>query len=84
MSFNPDKIEPDDAIIFSRKTKNIIYPNLYFNNVPIVKATSQKHLGINLEAKLMFNDHINEKICKSKNGIGLPGSRNIFYHAQVC
>ena len=44
MSFNPDKTKPAHEVIFSRKTENTIYPNLYFNNVPIVKTTSQKHL----------------------------------------
>ena len=49
MSFNPDsnRTKPAHEVIFPRKTKNIIYPNLYFNNVPIVKITSQKHLGLN-------------------------------------
>ena len=40
MSFNPDRTKLAHKVIFSRKTKNIIYPNLYFNNVPIVKATT--------------------------------------------
>ena len=46
MYFNPDKTKPFHNVIFSRKTKNVIYPNLYFNKVPIVKTTSQKHLGL--------------------------------------
>ena len=44
ISFNPDRTKPAHEVIFSRKTKNTIHPNLYFNNVKIVKATSQKHL----------------------------------------
>ena len=71
MSFNPDRHKPAHEVIFSRKTKNIIYPNPYFNNVPIVNLTSQKHLGLNLDAKLTFNDHVNEKIGKAMKGVGL-------------
>ena len=63
-SFNPDRTKPAHEVIFSWKTKNIIYPNLCFNNALIVKTTSKKHLGLNLDAKLTFNDHINEKIGK--------------------
>ena len=40
-SFNLDKTKLAHEVIFSRKTKNIIYRNLYFNNVPIIKTTSQ-------------------------------------------
>ena len=39
--------------------------------MPIVKTTSQKHLGLNLDAKLTFNYHINEKIGKTMKGVGL-------------
>ena len=46
MYFNPDKTKPFHNVTFSRKTKNVIYPNLYFNKVPIVKTKSQKHLGL--------------------------------------
>ena len=28
MSFNPDRTKPDHEVVFSRKTKNIIYRNL--------------------------------------------------------
>ena len=63
---------------FSQKIKNIIYPNLYFNNVPIVKTTSQKHVRLNLEAKLTFIDHINEKIPKVMKGIGLLSKLQCF------
>ena len=56
MSFNPGRTKPAHEVMFSRKTKNIISPNLYFNNVPIVKKACQKHLGLNLDVKLTFND----------------------------
>ena len=67
ISFNSGRTKPAHEVIFSWETRNIIYPNLYFNNVPIVKTTSQKHLGLNLDAKLTFNDYINERLGK---GVG--------------
>ena len=65
MYFNPNRILPAHEVVFSRRTKDIIYPNLYFNNVLIVKTTSPKHLGRNLDARVTFNHQINEKIGKT-------------------
>ena len=84
MSFNPYKTKPAHEVMFSRKTKSIIYPNLYFNNVPIVKTKSQKPLGLNLDVKLTFNNHINEKIGKAMKDVGLLRKLQYFYHTQVC
>ena len=68
MSFNPDRTKPAHAVIFSPKIKNISYPNVYFNNIPVVEITSRKHLEFNLDARLTFNNHINEKIGKAMKG----------------
>lgn len=48
MSFNPDRDERAQEVTFSHKTRNIICPNLYFNELQIVKTTSQKHIGLNI------------------------------------
>ena len=80
MSFNPDRTKPAHEVIFSQKTKNIIYRNLYFNKVSIVKTTSQKYLGFNLDAKLTFKDHMNEKIGKALKGVALLRKLQL----QVC
>ena len=71
MFFNPDRGKPTHEVIFFPKTKNIICPNLYFNNLPIVKTKSQKHLKLNLDVRLMFTDLINERIGKVMKVIGL-------------
>ena len=57
---NRDRAEAAQEVILSRKTKNITYLNLYFNNLAIVKTASLNHLRLNLDARLAFNDHINE------------------------
>lgn len=48
MSFNTDRDERAQEVTFSHKTRNIICPNLYFNELQIVKTTSQKHIGLNI------------------------------------
>ena len=83
MSFNPDRTKPAHEVKFFRKTKNIIYPNLYFNNVPIVKTISQKHLRLNPDTKLTFNDHMNEKIGKAMKGVGLLRKLQCFLQSSV-
>ena len=42
---NPDRAKPAWKVIFSQKTKNITYPNLYLNNLTIVKSVSQTAPG---------------------------------------
>ena len=59
MAFNADGTRPAHEVIFSPK-KIFFYPNLYFNNVPIVKVTSQKHLGLNQTARLTVNSNISK------------------------
>ena len=36
----------------------------------VVKITSRNHVGLNLDAQLTFNNHINEKSGKAMKGSG--------------
>ena len=58
MSFNPDTSKQAQEIIFSRKTKKIIHPLLHFNNSIVLQTPYQKHLGIFLNAWLIFEEHL--------------------------
>ena len=71
MSFNPDKSKQAQEVIFSRKTQRVIHPPAIFNNMPVVRSSCQKHLGIYLDEKLNFSNHIKEKISKANKGIGI-------------
>ena len=71
MSFNPDPNKQATEVVFSRKRKPIFHPTIYFNNNPVLTSTSQKHLGLILDNKLVFGHHLNEKISKCNKGIGL-------------
>ena len=69
MSFNPDKSKQAQEVIFSCKTQRVILPPVIFNNMPVVRNSCEKHLGIYLDEKLNFSNHIKEKISKASKGI---------------
>ena len=58
MSFNPDLTKQAHEIIFSRKKNATTHPPLFFNNSEIKLSSNQKHLGLTLDSKLSFNEHI--------------------------
>ena len=72
MSFNPDKSKQAHKVIFSRKTQRVIHPPVIFNNIPVAHSSCQKHLGIYLDEKLHFSNHIKEKYFKSKQRYRYP------------
>ena len=71
MIFNPDLPKQAQEVIFSRKTKKISHPTTTFTTVPVARTSCQKHLGLHLDEKLNFNQHINIKNSKSNKGIGI-------------
>ena len=73
MSFNPDPSKQALKVIFSRKHQKINHPSIYFNNNPIETVSSQKHLGMILDTKLNFQEHINYILTKVSKTIGLLG-----------
>ena len=50
MSFNPDPSKQAIEVIFCRKIKNLLHPSLVFNNNNVLQTSSQKHLGVTLDA----------------------------------
>ena len=71
MSFNPGPSKQAREVIFSRKHQKISHPSIYFNNNPIESASSQKHLGMILDTKLNFQEHIKNILTKVNKTIGL-------------
>ena len=71
MSFNPDPRKQVQEIIFSRKTKKISHPSLNFNNSIVSQTPYQKHLGIFLDARLTFEEHLKVITTKVNKTIGL-------------
>ena len=71
MSFNPDPSKPAQEVIFSRKLKTVPHPSVTFNNNPLSLCPAQKHLGLVLDSKLTFNEHINHILSKVNQSIRL-------------
>ena len=73
MKFNPEIAKQAIEVVFSRKygkTKGV-HPPLYFNDIPVARKPFTKHLGIILDEKLSFREHILEAIEKAKKGLSL-------------
>ena len=45
-------------VIFNKNTTKTIHPKIFFNNISVIKAYSQKHLELHLDSKLSFEIHI--------------------------
>ena len=71
MLFNPDLSKQAIEICFSHKRENENYPSLVFNDTKVELANSQKHLGLILDSKLDFNEHIDNKTNKCNKIIGI-------------
>ena len=71
MSFNPDPSKQAQEVIFSRKTKKEYHRPLTFNNYNVSETNSQKHLGVVLDNRLSFKDHLTMILNKVNETIGL-------------
>ena len=71
MNFNPEPTKQAQEVIFSRKTKKKTHPPLMFNNANVTQSIFQKHLGIMLDSKLTFENHIHTVTTKINKTVGL-------------
>lgn len=71
MEFNPDPTKQANEVLFSCKKSNQNHPQLIFNGTIVAQANEQKHLGLILDSKLSFVNHMNEKLIKAKKNIGV-------------
>ena len=62
--FEPDLSKPAPEVLFSRKKKFPSNTTTGLNNIQIERASYQKHLGIQLDEKLNFRQHIDNAISK--------------------
>ena len=44
--------------IFSKRKNVSIHPVVYFNNTPVNSAATHKHLGMTLDYKLSYENHL--------------------------
>ena len=79
MLFNPDPNKQAVEILFSKKQhEKDNYPPLNSNGDNVQTAISQKHLGLVLDSKLDFNEHIINKINKRNKIIGIMKKLSLF------
>ena len=77
MTFNPDPLKQAIEVLFSRKRKVIDHPDLIFNGNKLTRSSSQKHLGMILDEKLNFNEHISIKLSQARKLVG--SLRKLYY-----
>ena len=58
MNFNPDPTKQAQKLIFSRKVQMTNCPYLFFNGNVVRQTILQNHLGMFLESKLNFSEHL--------------------------
>ena len=83
MSSNPDRTKQAQEIIFSRKKRETTHPPLFFNNSEIKLSSNQKHLGLTLDSKLSFSEHINDKIHQANKGVSLLRKLQTILHVTA-
>ena len=76
MCFNPDISKQAHEIIFTRKRSIASHPPLTFNNAPAAQKISHKYLGLQVDKKLSFKEHLSKVESKVNKTIGfiLPRS----------
>ena len=71
MSFKPDPSEQAQEVILSRKVQKANHNQVYFNHNSVKQVPPQKHLGVYLDTKLNFQEHLNNIISKVNKTIRL-------------
>ena len=69
MLFNLDPSKPTQEVLFSRKRQIQVYPTINLNNVQVERVAYQKHLGILLDEKPNFKQHIDSGISKVNKSV---------------
>ena len=64
MQFNPDRNRQAQELYFSKKAGNQKSLDLTFNKSNVASSPSVKHLGMLLDSRLNFNEHVHSKMNK--------------------
>ena len=70
-TFKPGPNKKAQEVIFSGTTKKISHPPLNFSNTSVRKVQFQKHLGVYLDGKLDFREHLQNMFRKINKIISL-------------
>ena len=83
MIFNLDVSKQAQKIVFSRQAGATNHGTIYFHDVPVIRENIQNHLGLFLDSKLKFFDHINKKIKKAIEGVNVR-KMTCCYYVLLC
>ena len=70
MKFNPDPSKQAQEVHFLNRTNKDSSLSITFNNSKVETISSQKHLGLILDERFNFNEHLERKINKCYKIIG--------------
>ena len=71
MLINSDANKPAQEVLFSRKKETQNDPNASLINIQVERVSHRKHLGIIIDEKLNFKEHINSTILKVNRGLAV-------------
>ena len=71
MNVNSDPFKKPQEVLFSRKIKSQNHSCFHFNNNPVNQTPVQKHLGMHLDPKLDFLEHLKKIQAKVNKSIAL-------------
>ena len=71
MKFNPDLNKQAQEVYFSKKSSNENSLPITFNNAKVGTCSTHKQLGLLLDKRLSFNEHIPSKMHKCYKLIGV-------------
>ena len=71
MQFNPDPNKQAQEVYFSKKSNNENSLSVTFNSAKVATCSTDKHLGLLLDKRLRFNEHIQSKMNKCCKMIGV-------------
>ena len=71
MSFNQDPNKLVLEIFLPRKLNQPDHSSLNFNNTALIQSIIHKHLGMILDTKLDFQEHLKDKLEKIRKTTGL-------------
>ena len=84
MSLNSDPSKQAQELIFSSKLQKICHPSIHFNNKSVKQVPSRKHLVMNLDTKLNFQEHLKNILNEVNKITGLLRKlQNILAHGPL-
>ena len=84
MQFNPDRNKQAQELYFSKKAGNQKSLDLTFNKSNVASSPSVKHLGMLLDSRLNFNEHVQSKTNKCYKIIGLTKNYQHTHQEKHC